>query len=117
MPDNSAKLISTRQLSANSVQSGTEKGRGLRPKVERFAQLYAVCGDAAAAYRKVFRCRDGSKPSTQKQRAYDLVHRPDVAARVRELLAAAAGDATVATRARMARLQAIVEADPAELVR
>ena len=117
MPDNSLILADTRRLSANSVHAGAQPAGKLRPRVEQFCQLFAASGDAAASYRKAFRCRPGSKPATQRRRAYDLVHRPDVAARVRQLLAESAGDAVVATKARMARLQAIVEADPSELVR
>ena len=87
----------------------------LRPKVEHFAQLYASHGSAAKAYREAFDCA-AMKPATIRQRAYELVHEPAVAARVRELLVQAAEGTTISARARMVRLQEIVEANPDELV-
>jgi hypothetical protein len=57
------------------------------------------------------------RANTIARRAFELVHRPDIEARVRELLAVAAEGTTVSARARMVHLQSIVEADPGELVR
>lgn len=88
----------------------------LTKKQERFAQRLAASGNATESYRQTYR-RLGSSAVALRQRAFVLAHTLAVAARVRQLLADAAGDATIAARARMARLQAIVEADPAELVR
>ncbi|MHB1870210.1 MAG: terminase small subunit [Steroidobacteraceae bacterium] len=88
----------------------------LKGKRELFAQRFAALGNATEAYRRTYR-RTGSSPNSLRVRAYAVAHDPAVAARVRQLLAVAVGDSTVATQARMARLQAIVEADPAELVR
>src|SRR6202043_1667290 len=79
------------------------------------AQLYASHGSAAKAYREAFDCA-AMKPATIRQRAYELVHEPAVAARVRELLVQAAEGTTISARARMVRLQEIVEASPDELV-
>jgi phage terminase small subunit len=89
----------------------------LRPKVEHFAQLYAAHGNASKAYREAFEVRPDTRPGTVWQNAYDLVHDPQVAERVRQLLAQAAEHATISARARMVHLQSIVEADPGELVR
>jgi hypothetical protein len=89
----------------------------LRPKRERFAQLYAAHGNATRAYREAFDCAPDIRPGTIKQRAYELVHEPAVAERVRQLLALAAEGTTISAKARMVRLQDIVEADPGELVR
>ena len=91
-------------------------GVALRPKVERFAQLFASYGNAARAYREAFDVSPTTRRGTIKQRAYELVHQPAVAARVRELLAQAAEGTTISARTRMVRLQDIVEADPSELV-
>ncbi|HEY4215011.1 MAG TPA: terminase small subunit [Steroidobacteraceae bacterium] len=89
----------------------------LRPKQEAFSQAYVAHGNATRAYREAFDCDPTTKPATIRQRAYDLVHDPGVAARIRELYAAAAVDTVVDARSRMVRLQEIVEADPGELVR
>lgn len=89
----------------------------LRPKQEVFAQRYAALGNAAKAYREAFEVSPGTRSATVAQRAYELVHEPAVAARVREILAQAAEGTTISARARMVRLQAISEADPGELVR
>lgn len=88
----------------------------LRPKVEHFAQLYASCGIATRAYRAAFDVGPDTKAATVRQRAYELVHEPAVAERVRQLLAQASEGTTISARARMLRLQDIVEADPSELV-
>lgn len=88
----------------------------LTGKRELFAQRLAALGNASEAYRLTYR-RRGVSPQSLRVRAYAVAHEPAVAARVRQLLAAAAGDAVIATKARMARLQTIVEADPSELVR
>jgi phage terminase small subunit len=89
----------------------------LTPKQETFAQRFAVHGNATQAYREAFDCSGPIRPATIRQRAYELVHSPDVASRVRELVAVAAEGTTIDARSRMVRLQDIVEADPGELVR
>jgi phage terminase small subunit len=89
----------------------------LRPKQETFAQAYAGHGNAARAYREAFDCDPTMKQATVRSRAYELVHTPRVAARVRQLYDEAAKDTTISARARMVRLQEITEADPGELVR
>jgi hypothetical protein len=81
-----------------------------------FAQLYAAHGNAAKAYREAFDVSPGTKYGTVRQRGYELAHAPAVAARVRALLATAAEGTTISARARMVRLQEIVEANPDELV-
>jgi terminase small subunit-like protein len=89
----------------------------LNPKREHFAQLYASHGNASRAYREAFDVSAGTKPGTVWQRAYELVHEPTVAERVRQLLAQAAEGTTISARARMLRLQDIIEADPGEVFR
>jgi hypothetical protein len=89
----------------------------LRPKQEAFANRFAEHGNATRAYREAFEVGSTMTPATVRQRAYELVHTPAVAARVREILAVAAEGTTISARARMVRLQDIVEADPSELVR
>lgn len=86
-------------------------------KQENFAQRFAAHGNAAKAYREAFECSPSTRPATIAQRAYELVHRPEVASRVRELVAIAAEGTTIDARSRMVQLQHIVEADPGELVR
>jgi hypothetical protein len=88
----------------------------LTVKQQRFAQCYAAHGNATRAYREAFEIDPGIRAGWLRQRAYDLVHEPRVAARVRELLAEAAEGTTISARARMVRLQDIIEADPSELV-
>lgn len=102
---------------ANMPAEGVVLPTVLRPKVEHFAQLYAAYGNASKAYREAFDVRPGTRAAITAQRAYELVHEPAVAARVRELLAQAAEGTTISARARMVRLQEIIEADPGELVR
>lgn len=109
----SSELVPT--MPAEPVSGST--AIALRPKVERFAQLYAAHGNASKAYREAFEVGAGTRPGTVWQRAYELVHEPQVAERVRQLLAQAAEGTTVSARARMVHLQSIVEADPGELVR
>jgi len=89
----------------------------LRPKQEVFAQRFAEYGNAARAYREAFDVAPTTSAATVRQRAYELAHEPAVAARVREILAAAAEGTTISARSRMVRLQDIVEADPSELAR
>src|ERR1700683_3832578 len=93
-------------------------GLGLRPKQEQFAQLYAEHGNATRAYREVFEVStDTTHHGRLRQRAYELVHTPAVAERVRQILAVAAEATTINARARMVGLQAIIEADPGEVAR
>jgi len=98
------------------VPATAGRGEQLRPRQERFAQFYAEHGNATRAYRQAFRVRDESAANI-RQKGYAMLHRPQVAARVRALLAAAAETTTVSARARLVRLQEIAEADPSELVR
>jgi Terminase small subunit len=88
----------------------------LRPKQESFAQLYAAYGNAVRAYREAFDCAPDIRYGTLRQKAYELAHEPAVAGRVREILAQAAEGTKISTRARMIRLQEIVEASPDEIV-
>ncbi len=99
-----------------AASSGANLPTELRPKVEHFAQLYASHGNAAKAYREAFDVSPGTKYGTIRQRGYELAHEPAVAARVRALLVKAAEGTTISARARMVRLQEIVEANPDELV-
>ena len=98
------------------VVVGASSRPALRPKQEHFARVFAAHGNAVRAYREAFEVRPGTSYASIKQRAYALVHEPAVAARVRELLVQAAEGTTVSARARMVRLQEIVEASPDELV-
>jgi hypothetical protein len=94
----------------------TETRAPLLAKREAFAVAFVELQSATRAYRAVYDCA-GMAPLTVRRKAYDLRHSADVAARVRELYDEAAADTMLSARARMARLQAIVEADPGELVR
>src|SRR5687768_10412773 len=95
----------------------TETRVALRPKQEAFALRFAEHGNATRAYREAFEVGATMTAATVRQRAYELVHTPAVATRIRDVLAVAAEGTTVSARARMVRLQDIVEADPSELVR
>jgi phage terminase small subunit len=108
-----------RELSAESgvpapVPAARER---VNPLHERFAQAYIAHGVAARAYREVFASCRTWLPRTVRQRAYELLHEPRVAERIRQLIAEAAEGTTVSARARMVRLQEIVDGDPGELVR
>jgi phage terminase small subunit len=117
MADNSALHTRQNGSRANSVHGEVAAPAALRPKQETFAQRYAAHGNAARAYREAFDCDPGMHATTARRRGYELVHEPAIAARVRELLVQAAEGTTISARARMVRLQEIVEADPGELVR
>jgi phage terminase small subunit len=91
-------------------------GAALTPKQARFAALYSEYGNAARAYRQAFDCGPDTSPVTVRRMAYELVHTPKVATRIRALQAAAAEATVVSVRSRMVRLQLIVDADPSELV-
>ncbi|HEX4050498.1 MAG TPA: terminase small subunit [Steroidobacteraceae bacterium] len=90
--------------------------RALTPRQAAFAQAFAAHGSAARAYREAFGC-GAMSAATIRRKAYDYAHHPAIAERVRELLAQAAEGVTLSARARMVRLQSIVEADPSELLR
>ena len=93
-----------------------EDGAGLTPKQAKFAALYSEYGNAARAYRQAFDCAPETSPVTVRRMAYELVHTPKVATRIRALQAVAAEATVVSVRSRMVRLQLIVDADPSELV-
>jgi hypothetical protein len=57
------------------------------------------------------------KQNVARSKAYEVAHHRAVAARIRELYDQAAQVTTISTRARMVRLQEIIEADPGEIVR
>lgn len=100
----------------SGVPAPLARSRSLRPKQERFAQLFVALGNATRAYRQAFHCRR-MKSSTATQRGYQLRHVPAVAARIRELLDMAAEGTTISARSRMAYLQEVVEADPSEILK
>lgn len=104
-------------MTADLIPAPPRPPRPLLPKHERFAQQLARHGDAVAAYRAVYRSKANGMASYGglRSNAFRLSHRPDVAARVRELLAEAAQAAGVDAAARAARLQQIVDADPREI--
>lgn len=56
----------------------------LTPKQESFCQAYVKLGNASDAYRAAYNCVN-SKPNTIHRAAYDLLQRPNVAARIAEL--------------------------------
>lgn len=89
----------------------------LTPKQEAFCRSYIEGGNAAKAYRQAFDVSPDASSQTIRQRAYELVHSPAVADRIRTLKAAAAEATVVSVRARMVHLQMIVDADPTELIR
>ncbi len=99
-----------------AVPAKLRRARALRPKRERFAQRFAALGNAAQAYREVFKPGPNMSGHVLRQLAYRTAHEPAVAERVRQILAEAAEGTTISARARMVHLQAIAEADPGELV-
>lgn len=82
---------------------------------EQFARALAEHGNATRAYRECFNVATSTASSSVNRTAYNLAHRPDVAARVRALTALAAETTLISTRSRMVALQRIVEADPTEV--
>jgi hypothetical protein len=91
--------------------------RALTVRQEAFAQRFAACGNAAKAYRQAYHVGPNTLSGTVRNRAFELVHRPEVAERVRQLQAAAAEGTTVSVRGRMVWLQSILEADVREMIR
>ena len=60
--------------------------RKLTPKQERFANLYVELGNASEAYRGAYSC-SRMKSTTINNKAYGLLKRGDIGARVKELQA------------------------------
>jgi Terminase small subunit len=89
----------------------------LTPKQEAFAVAFVEHGDATRSYRQVFDCSPGIAPVTVRKRAYDLVHTPKVAARVRELKDAIAERAVVSIQQQLVDLDAMAAVDVTELQR
>jgi phage terminase small subunit len=83
---------------------------------EQFARRYAEHGNATRAYRECFSVAASTSAATVTTNGYQLVHQPEVAARVRALLAIAAETTLISTRARLVTLQRIVESDPTSVV-
>jgi hypothetical protein len=90
--------------------------RALTVRQEAFAQRFVACGNASRAYRQAYHVGPDTRSGTVRNRAFELLHRPEVAERVRQLQAAAAEGTTVSVRARMVWLQSILEADVREVV-
>lgn len=91
-------------------------GSGLTVRQERFAQLFIETGVAIEAYAAAY-CCDGSSRNTIRVNAFRLLRQPKIAARVRELQDAIAGRSLRSTAGLVRDLEAMVEADPNELVR
>src|SRR5262245_29757540 len=94
-----------------SRSTGQSQGTATSPKREAFAVAFVEMQSATGAYRAEYDCT-GMLPSTVRQRAYELRHSADVAARIRALYDEAAKGTTISARARMVRLQNIIDADP-----
>ena len=90
--------------------------RPLLPRQEKFAQLLATGISATEAYAATHR-RRGSSRHGMRSNAFRAAHHPVIARRVMELQAAAVVDAERAIKARVAYLQRIATADPAEIAR
>src|SRR5258708_31443421 len=82
---------------------------------EQFARALAEHGNATRAYRECFNVAASTASSSVNRTAYNLAHRPDVAARVRALTALAAETTLISTPSRLVALQRIVEADPTQV--
>jgi hypothetical protein len=101
-----------RQFERITMNTALPATAALTPKMESFAVAYVEYGDATRSYREVFDCAPDIAPVTVRKRAYDLVHMPKVAARVRELKDAIAERTVVTIAGRLMHQLEIVEADP-----
>jgi phage terminase small subunit len=104
------------QMRAVMLPPAPPKTRRLTLKQETFARRYAWHGNATQAYREAFRA-GAMRPNIVSTKAYQELHKPHVAERIRQFMAEAAEGTTISARARMVRLQEILEADPGEIVR
>ncbi|HEX3912226.1 MAG TPA: terminase small subunit [Steroidobacteraceae bacterium] len=94
------------------------EAKSLTGSQEKFALAYASHGNAARAYREAYNVGPNTLPSTVRNRGYELVHMPSVAARVRELQGAAAANVVMNTEVMMQHLYDIgYGADPEEISR
>jgi NAD(P)-dependent dehydrogenase (short-subunit alcohol dehydrogenase family) len=87
----------------------------LSPKAEAFAQMYVAEGNATDAYLQFYDVVAGLPRTTAHRLAHRLRHSATVAARIRELQAAAAQDVVIDLRERMQYLHDVANADAGEL--
>src|SRR5262249_35770744 len=88
---------------SGDTDAHTEPPGPLLAKREAFAVAFVDLQSATLAYRATYDCT-GMLPSTVRQRAYELRHSADVAARIRALYDEAARGTTISARARMVQL-------------
>lgn len=87
----------------------------LTPKQEAFSLTYLRTGNASAAYRQAYDA-ENMKPETVNRKAKELLDNGKIAARLRELNAAAVSDAVMTREEAMERLSRYARTDLADLV-
>lgn len=86
-------------------------------RAERFAALYAQCGNASTAYRKAYDIAATTLPNTVHRRAHKLKHTPAVARRIHELRNALAEQFVISANALKLRQYDVASASPLTHVR
>ncbi len=89
----------------------------LTVQAERFAALYAQCGNASTAYRKAYNVAATTLPNTVHRKAHQLKHTPAVARRIHELRNALAEQFVVSAAALKLRQYEVASAAPLTHVR
>jgi len=79
--------------------------RNLTPKQAAFAAAYVELGNAAAAYRRVYRVRPDTQPRTVWDSASKLLRHPRIAQRIEELRAKTAERQEITVESLSERLQ------------
>lgn len=83
-------------------------------KMDRFVEDYLLLGNASEAYRRAF--SPGEASVSCGQRAWDLLKRPEIAAKVEAKRKESSDRATMTLDRMLERLRLVIECDPAELM-
>jgi phage terminase small subunit len=87
----------------------------LTPKQEKFCLVYLETGNASEAYRQAYNA-ENMKPESINRKAKDLIDDVKIAARMKELTAAATSAAVMTRQEAMERLSSFARTDLADLV-
>lgn len=87
----------------------------LTPKQEKFCLAYLETGNASEAYRQSYDAKN-MKPESINRKAKDLIDDVKIAARMKELTAAATSSAVMTRQEAMERLSSFARTDLADLV-
>jgi phage terminase small subunit len=102
-------------MTMNYALPATIEADELSPAEEHFVARYVAHESAVKAFSEAFPERVGKSRHATRQRGYELVHAPRIAARIAQLRAVAADRALTSTDRLIQELEDIVAADPNEL--